>query len=68
MSRLHHFESFEYPVKGKLLKISEKLKTKLQMGGIITLYLLQLLLVDTDEFLYLISCAAQDRWRMIISF
>ena len=54
--------------KGKSKKKTEILKTKLHMGVIITLYLLQLLLVAQREFLYLINCAAQDRWRMITSF
>ena len=67
MSCLHHFESKDYPAKGNLWKKSDKCKTKSHVGEIITLYLLQFILVAHTEFLYLISCTAQDKLIMIIS-
>ena len=60
---LHHFADIDYPIKGKLREKSETIQTKLFIGAIIAIYLIELLLVSLSASLILISCAPQDMLR-----
>ena len=67
MSRLLHFEALDYPIQGKIPKKSENLQTKLHMGVIITLYLIEFHWVSHSASLAEIRCPPQDMLRMTIS-